>query len=537
VGLRLFNSLGREVQDFSPIVPGKVGFYGCGPTVYNYAHIGNLRAYVFLDTLDRTLSFLGYEKTHVMNITDIGHLSGDGEDKMLRSAKERGQTVLEIAAFYTDAFLADTARLNILRPKVMCKATEHIPDMIELIKRIEANGHTYTAGGNLYFDIATFPDYGKLAGIVPGEKTVSRVDADANKRNPQDFVLWFTKSKFENQALVWDSPWGRGYPGWHIECSAMSMKYLGEQFDIHTGGIDHIPVHHTNEIAQSESATGKKWVKYWLHNDFLVIAKDADSGGRDDGDAGKMSKSAGNFLTLQSLVDMGYDPLDYRFFLLGAHYRSQVAFSRKALDGARNARKALVQRVSKIIAEAETETALSKFEAKLLASNSRIITSDSPVFIRYGSDLDATSENHKDFFEPPHIKDFLAALENDLATPRALSALQGAVKDKSLAPVEKLALIKVMDDVFALSLTQEAETLLLSGITKSGAVTLSANAAPESGGTGKDAGIAALVAERVAAKKAKNYARADEIRAELQARGILLEDTPAGTIWKRASGI
>ena len=263
MALRLYNTMGRKIEEFVPIHKGFVGFYGCGPTVYNYAHIGNLRAYVFLDTLDRTLTFLGYDKKHVMNITDIGHLTGDadeGEDKMLKTAQERHQSVLEVAKFYTDAFFNDIDRLNIIRPDVVCKATEHVQDMIELIKRIEANGHTYMSGGNLYYDVTTYPDYGKLANLnLDDLKAGARIEVDQNKRNPYDFVLWFTKSKFENQALTWDSPWGRGYPGWHIECSAMSMKYLGEHFDIHTGGIDHIPIHHTNEIAQSEGATGHKW--------------------------------------------------------------------------------------------------------------------------------------------------------------------------------------------------------------------------------------------------------------------------------------
>ena len=262
-----------------------------------------------------------------MNITDIGHLAGDvdsGEDKMVKTAQERGQSVLEIAQFYTDAFFKDTERLNIERPNVVCKATDHVAEMIELNKRLEERGHTYMSGGNLYYDISTYPDYGKLAGLnLDDLKAGARIEVDENKRNPYDFVLWFTKSKFENQALTWDSPWGRGYPGWHIECSAMSMKYLGEQFDIHTGGIDHIQIHHTNEIAQSEGATGKKWVNYWLHNEFLVM------------DKGKMSKSSGNFLTLQYVIDQGYDPLDYRFFLLGGHYRSQLTFSWESMESAK----------------------------------------------------------------------------------------------------------------------------------------------------------------------------------------------------------
>ncbi len=277
--------MGKKLEEFKPVTPGCCGFYGCGPTVYNYAHIGNLRAYVFLDLLDRTMQFLGYKVKHVMNITDVGHLTGDGddgEDKMKKTAEEKHQSVLEVAKYYTDAFMADIDALNIRHPDVICKATEHISEMIELIKKIEANGHTYMAGGNLYFDISTYDDYGKLTNLNLDELKAGAgrrnvVVIDENKRNPGDFVLWFTKSKFEDQAMTWDSPWGRGYPGWHIECSAMSMKYLGKHFDIHTGGIDHVPVHHTNEIAQSEcsfSEEDKKagpWVKYWLHNEFLVI--------------------------------------------------------------------------------------------------------------------------------------------------------------------------------------------------------------------------------------------------------------------------
>ena len=341
MALRLFNTMGRKMEEFVPVDLNKkyVGFYGCGPTVYNYAHIGNLRAYVFLDILDKTLTYLGYDIKHVMNITDVGHLTGDaddGEDKMVKTAEERHQSVLDVAKFYTDAFMSDIDALNIRHPDVICKATEHISDMIELIKKIEANGHTYTAGGNLYFDISTFPGYGDLANLNldelkagAGRRKLSIIDE--NKRNPGDFVLWFTKSKFENQAMTWDSPWGRGYPGWHIECSAMSMKYLGKHIDIHTGGVDHIPVHHTNEIAQSEGSFSAEeraegpWVKYWLHNEFLVI-----EGGN------KMSKSSGNFLRLQTLLDKGYDALDYRFFLLGGHYRKQIYFSWDAMDGAKN---------------------------------------------------------------------------------------------------------------------------------------------------------------------------------------------------------
>lgn len=488
MALTLFNTMGRTLQKFVPITENFAGFYGCGPTVYNYAHIGNLRAYVFLDTLDRTLTFLGYKKKHVMNITDIGHLSGDGddgEDKMLKTAKERSMGVLEIADFYTEAFFSDIERLNIVRPDVICKATDHIPDMIDLIRRIEANGHTYMSGGNLYFDVSTYPDYGKLANLKLDElKAGARVGVDENKRNPYDFALWFTKSKFENQALVWESPWGTGYPGWHIECSAMSMKYLGERIDIHTGGIDHIPIHHTNEIAQSEGATGKKWVNYWLHNEFLVIQKDKADGGA----AGKMSKSAGNFLTLQTLIDKGYAPLDYRFFLLNSHYRSQAMFGWEAMDGAKNARAALCKRVAKIVEAAK------------------------------GQEADTLSPKASS-----HLAEFTAALENDLSTPQALGCLHVAIKDDALKPAETLALIRRMDGVLGLKCEEEAAKF------KAATPSLSDNHEedPEADE------INALVAQRTEAKKAKDFAAADKIRDDLNARGIIVTDTPHGPVWSR----
>jgi cysteinyl-tRNA synthetase len=472
--VKLYNTLGRELQELVPIVPGKIGFYGCGPTVYDYAHIGNIRAYVFEDVLTRTLRYVGYEVKHVMNLTDVGHLSGDvdtGEDKMLKSAQERGKSVLEVAQFYTEAFFRDEERMNIVRPSIVCKATDHVGDMIELIKRIEKNGFTYFAGGNLYFDVSKFPKYGELALLKLDDlKAGARIEVDPNKKNPYDFVLWFTKSKFEDQALTWDSPWGRGYPGWHIECSAMSMKYLGEQFDIHAGGIDHVPIHHTNEIAQSEAATGKKWVNYWLHNEFLNFGKL------------KMSKSAGTFLTVQSLVDKGYEPLDYRYMLLGAHYRSQLAFVYEGLDAARAARKSLNE--------------------KILALRGKLVGSAIPADASLGPAA------------RKYIDSFIEAMTNDLATPRALAELWGLLKDQNVPAGEALAAAFDMDRVLGLG---------LAGLVKAE-------------GPAVDAGLAAwadgLVAERAAAKKAKDYARADAIRAELKAKGVVLEDGPSGTTWK-----
>jgi cysteinyl-tRNA synthetase len=475
--LTLFNTLGRQLQPFQSIVPLKAGFYGCGPTVYNYAHIGNLRAYVTHDVLVRTLRRLGYEVNHVMNITDVGHLTGDndeGEDKMLASATERGKSVLEIAEFYTQAFFADTGRLNIIKPNIVCKATEHIGEMIDLIKRIEANGFTYSSGGNLYFDISKFPHYGELALLRMDElKAGARTDLDENKRNSGDFVLWFTKSKFENQALLWDSPWGRGYPGWHIECSAMSIKYLGETFDIHAGGIDHIPVHHTNEIAQSEAATGKHpWVSYWVHNEFLVLYK------------GKMSKSAGGFITLQTLIDSGYDPLDYRYLLLGAHYRSQLQFSYPAMDGAKSARRSLGERIRALAAQ---------------AGKAEIASTDA---------MGATE----------YLANFNKALEDDLSTPRALAELWGVLRDSSINPKDALAAAFDMDGVLGLGLAEEA-----------------VQAKNESLSAETESYVKNLIEERNEAKKAKNFTRADEIRNMLKEKGIILEDSPSGTSWRRPS--
>lgn len=514
--LKLFNTMGHKMEEFKPITDGFCGFYGCGPTVYNYAHIGNLRAYVFLDTLDRTLNFLGYDIKHVMNVTDVGHLTGDsdeGDDKMVKTAEERHQSVLEVAKFYTDAFLRDIDALNIRRPDIICKATEHIQEMIDLIKQIEANGHTYMAGGNLYFDISTYQDYGKLANLnldelKEGAGKRKEVVIDGNKRNPGDFVLWFTKSKFENQAMTWDSPWGRGYPGWHIECSAMSMKYLGKHFDIHTGGIDHVPVHHTNEIAQSEGSFDEAerakgpWVNYWLHNEFLIL------------EGGKMSKSSGHFITLQTslpeekgfaLTDKGISPLDYRFFLLGGHYRKQLVFSMEALESAKNGRAALIQKIVKLAAKGNIKLSAGKTYKKGEADS-----------------RDGLSEKACGYMDS-----FKAGLENDLLTPVALSALNKVIKDGSLNPEEALNLIDRMDSVIGLKLLETAAEV------QKEAEKALASAMPDHSGDPEAAEIDALVAERTVAKKNKDFARADEIRNQLISRGITIVDTPQGPTWQR----
>jgi len=491
MGFTFYNTLGRSKQPFVPINEGKagkkaaVGFYGCVPTVYNYAHIGNLRAYVLHDILVRSLRRAGYEVNHIMNITDVGHLSDDadeGEDKMVKSAEERGKSVLEIADFYTQAFFNDTDRMNITRPTMVCKATDHINEMIALIKRIEENGFTYFSGGNLYFDISRFPSYGELAKLrLDDLKAGARIEKDENKKNACDFVLWFTKSKFENQALVWDSPWGKGYPGWHIECSAMSMKYLGENFDIHAGGIDHIPIHHTNEIAQSEAATNlKPWVKYWLHNEFLVM------------DKGKMAKSSGNFLTLQNLIDEGFDPLDYRYFLLGGHYRSQLQFSLESLKGARNSRKSLTDKVRSLAANCAARTDYGKIAKSAAKSAEK---------------GDVTS----------YIEGFNTAIEDDLSTPRALAELWGLLREGP-ATQEALDAVLDMDRVLGLRLEDAIK---------------GENTPKNAENEEFSREIEDLIARRAEAKKAKDFATADSIRQSLNERGIILEDGPAGTTWRR----
>ena len=409
--MKLYNTLHRKIEDFVPLAEGKADMYACGPTVYNYPHIGNLRTYVFEDLLRRTLEYNGYRVNHVMNVTDVGHLTDDGdegEDKMTKSAREKKMSVWEIADFYEKAFFEDIGKLEIFKPHVVCRATDHIEDMIELIKRIEKNGYTYIAGGNVYFDISKSSNYGKLAMLDQQElKAGARVSVDDNKRNPGDFVLWFTRSKFEHQAMLWDSPWGKGYPGWHIECSAMSMKYLGEQFDIHCGGIDHIPVHHTNEMAQSEAATGKKWVNYWVHGEFLIM------------DTGKMAKSKGNFITLADIEKMGFHPLDYRFLCLGAHYRAQLQFSYDSLKTARSARENLNGKV---------------LELKKEENNGK---------------TPGAGEKESDY-----LKAFREYISNDLNIPRALAQLWGILKDERFSPARRLCEAFEMDCVLGLGLAE-----------------------------------------------------------------------------------
>ena len=466
--MKLFNTMTRRVEEFVPIRENRVSMYCCGPTVYNYAHIGNLRTFIFEDVLKRTLEYDGYKVKHVMNITDVGHLTGDGddgEDKLGKRSRETGKSVWDIAAFYTEAFFKDEKDLNIIRPSVVCKATDHIQDMINLIKVLEEKGHTYTSGGNVYFAIDTIDDYGKLAGQSQDEKmSGARIAVDGNKRNPKDFVLWFTNSKFGEQAMMWDSPWGRGYPGWHIECSAMSMKYLGPHFDIHCGGIDAIPVHHTNEIAQSEAATGEKWVNYWCHGEFLL------------NDKGKMSKSSGEFLTLPVVVSHGYNPLDYRYFCLSGHYRTQLKFSWEALDHAKSAREKLVSAVASLKKDNAPATSLS-----------------------------GKAEDWK--------KSFRDAMNNDLRAPEALAQMWMMLKDAEITGAEKLALLYDYDRILGLGLDA-----------------VEAKSSERIGGEREWK----LLEERAEAKKNRDWAKADAIRAELLSLGYVVKDTPKGAILEKS---
>ena len=322
--LKVYNTLSRKKEDFKELHEGEITMYSCGPTVYNYAHIGNLRTYVFMDLLRRVLLYDGYKLKGVMNITDVGHLTSDdeGEDKMDKRAKETGKTPKEIADFYTNIFMTDLAKLNISLPEIIAKATEHIDDMIKYVQRLVDSGFAYETSDGVYFDISKFPKYGELSRLNLDEQIAgARVEVNSEKRNPQDFAVW--KKADPNHIQQWPSPWGMGYPGWHIECSAMSQKYLGEVFDIHTGGVDHIPVHHENEIAQNEALTGKKSVDYWMHGEFMLVNN------------GKMSKSLGNTYTIASLEEMGYSPMVFRYFCLNAHYRKKLNFTFEGMDSAK----------------------------------------------------------------------------------------------------------------------------------------------------------------------------------------------------------
>ncbi len=468
--MNIYNSATRKVEEFVPHEPGKVSMYTCGPTVYHYAHIGNLRSYIMEDILEKYLRFDGYNVTRVMNITDVGHLTSDGDtgdDKMLKGAKREHKTVMEIAKFYTDAFFADCAKLNIKTPDVVQPATGCIDEFIKVISALIEKGYAYEAGGNIYFDTSKLEKYYVFNDFKEEDLAVGvreGVEEDGNKRNKADFVLWFTKSKFDDQELKWDSPWGVGYPGWHIECSCISMKYLGEYLDIHCGGIDNAFPHHTNEIAQSEAYIGHKWCKYWMHVHHLNTNN------------GKMSKSKGEFLTVSLLEEKGYNPLVYRFFCLQSHYRKSLVFSWENLDNAKTAYNKIIAKVSTFLADKNGEIDKDAYD-KLMAS-------------------------------------FKAAMDDDLNTSNAITALYDVLK-ADCNSATKLALIAEFDKVLSLGIIGEAEKL--------------------SAGSDDEipAEVMALVEQRKEARKNKDFALADELRAKIGELGYAVEETRQGTNIKK----
>jgi len=406
--MKIYNTLTKKIDDFIPNEEGKVKLYTCGPTVYHYAHIGNIRNYIGHDILDKTLRYLGYDVTRAMNITDVGHLTSDsdsGEDKMEVAKKREHKSAMEIAKFYTDAFFEDFKKVNCKVPEIVSPATENIDQYIKIIEKLLKDDYAYISGGNIYFDISKLDNYYCLtnqdSNLVVGAR--DSVEDDSNKRNQADFVLWFTTSKFENHELLWDSPWGKGYPGWHIECSGISIKYLGEYLDIHGGGVDNIFPHHTNEIAQSESYLGHKWCNYWFHNEHLID------------ESGKMSKSKGQILTVSVLEENGYNPLSFRFMCLGSHYRKQLLFSYDNLDQAQNTYNKLVKKINSLSTDGELD---------------------------------------KDKFNEYDSK-FKECLENDLNTSNALAVLYELLKDNDVNDKTKRELISSFDKVLSLDLIQE----------------------------------------------------------------------------------
>ncbi|MGM0442956.1 MAG: cysteine--tRNA ligase [Fibrobacterota bacterium] len=468
----LYNTEERAKQEFT--ADGTVGLYCCGPTVYNYAHIGNMRTYIFEDVLKRVLRTAGFPVKHVVNITDVGHLTSDGDtgdDKMEAGAAREGRSVWDIAAHYTDSFMQNVDDLNILHADVWPKATDHIDDMIDLVKRLEEKGYTYKTSDGIYFDTSKFPAYADFARLDPEQlQGGSRVEM-GEKRNKTDFALWKFSPTDKQRAMEWDSPWGVGFPGWHIECSAMSLKYLPQPLDIHCGGIDHIQVHHTNEVAQVEAATGKPFCRNWIHGEFMVM------------DSGKMSKSKGNFITVDTLKEEGIDPLAYRLFCFSAHYRSPLTFSMEILRESA----ATLNRLWETVKER---------------------TAEGPV---------DDSERDK------QMEGFYEAVRDDLNMPRALAWLWTTLRDKSLSPQLKYAAVKEADDVFALDLFRKANQ---------GDVVIGATLfAPDCGLERPEMErIAALSAERSAARKEKDFERADAIRDELGAQGLILKDRPDGRV-------
>jgi len=470
IPLTLYNSLTRQLETFQPIDPTDVGLYTCGPTVYNYQHIGNMRAFLFADTLGRVLRWKGWPTTHIINITDVGHLTSDadvGDDKMEKAAAAQGRSIWEIAAYYTDVFKRDVALLNIVPPARWAVATDHIAEMIAFAEQI-APKHCYMLDSGLYFDVATVPDYGRLA-RAGNDDIESRIEPVAGKRNPQDFAIWRTSTPGENRQMEWDSPWGRGAPGWHLECSVMSKHYLGAHFDIHTGGIDHREIHHPNEIAQNQAhcECADTGASVWMHNNFLVER------------AGKMSKSTGQFTTMQTIVDRGFHPLAYRLMCLQAHYRSELEFSWENLAAAAIRLKRMVQAVETLRAR---EPGGPSGSAHAYANRLEEVVSD------------------------------------DLATPRALPILDELLADKRVAPADRIAALDDFDAVLGLDLaTISRDDLRIRPVTA----------------TIDEATIAARLSDRRDARAAKDFGRSDAIRDELAAAGVeVMDGDSLGWDWK-----
>ncbi|MBQ8513128.1 MAG: cysteine--tRNA ligase [Clostridia bacterium] len=493
--MKLYNTLTRTRDEFVTHEPGKCKMYTCGPTVYHFAHIGNLRSYIMEDVLEKYLSYTGLEVTRCMNITDVGHLSSDadtGEDKMLKGAKREKKTVMEIAKFYTDAFFADCGKLNIKIPELVVPATSYIPQFIEMVEKLLEKDYAYVADGNVYFDTSKLDEYYVFnkhdaedleVGVRDG------VEEDLAKRNKTDFVLWFTKSKFEDQELKWDSPWGVGYPGWHIECSAISLKNLGEYLDIHCGGIDNAFPHHTNEIAQSEAYLGHPWCTHWFH----VLHLNTQSG--------KMSKSTGEFLTVSLLEEKGYNPLVYRLFCLQSHYRKSLVFSWEGMDG--------------------TKTAYNKLIAKIAGLNP-----------------DASDAVDEAVFASLKQK-FTDAMDNDLNTALAVTALYDVLKAKT-NDATKIALLKDFDTVLSLNLLEEAAKVreanrkAAEAAKNAPAAALVITCGTEGVADDMKAKVEELINARADAKKAKDFAKADAIRDELSAMGVAIVDVKGGVNWTLA---
>ncbi|MFA6027998.1 MAG: cysteine--tRNA ligase [Patescibacteria group bacterium] len=454
--LKLLNTLSRKKETFKPINDKKVGVYTCGPTVYNYAHIGNLRTYIFEDILKRVLQYNGYRVKHVMNITDVGHLTSDsdtGEDKMEKGALDQKKTVWELAKLYIASFKQNMSDLNLLSPEIWCKATDHIKEQISLIKKLEEKSFTYKTSDGVYFDSKKFKKYGKLAKLdIKGMQEGARVAKNSEKKSITDFALWKLSPTDKKRQMEWESPWGKGFPGWHIECSAMAMKYLGETIDIHCGGVDHVPVHHTNELAQSEAATGKKFANYWLHGEFLLINE------------GRMGKSKGNFITLDTLKETGYSPLAYRYFCLGAHYRSKLNFSLKALQGAQNSLNNL---------------------------NKTIYDYDDPTEV-----------------DTQYQEKFMKAINDDLNMPQALALVWELVKS-DMETGKKSATLFEFDKVLGLQLQESFDK------------------AEEEKAEIPDE-ILKLAEDRLEAREQKNWAQADKLRKKINKLGYNIEDAKDG---------